>query len=235
MKYLFIDVETTGINPYECAIIQLSGVFIINEEKKEVFDFKLKPFPGARIEEAALEVTGVSRDDLESYPEQYKVYEEFMSLLEKYVDPYNKQDKFFFVAYNALFDMDFIREFFKKNDNNFFGSYFWFPPIDVMMLACEKLKHQRQMLPNFKLATVAKHLGIELRPDMLHNALYDIELTLEVYKLVQNNTQNDQKEEFTPLVETPSTKPEEVLQHKEETKNPNTKELEEKDFTQGLF
>ena len=39
-------------------------------------------------------------------------------------------------------------------------------------------------MENFKLSTVAKTLGIEVKDDSLHNAMYDIELTHEIFKIV---------------------------------------------------
>jgi DNA polymerase III epsilon subunit-like protein len=84
------------------------------------------------------------------------------------------------VGYNARFDADFIRSFFEKCGDQYFGSWFWFPPIDVMNLALIKLMDKRATMPNFKLATVANVLGLE--PEgRLHEAHADIRLTQQIF------------------------------------------------------
>lgn len=107
-------------------------------------------------------------------------------MLDKYVDKYNKKDKFFLVGYNnAAFDNQFLRGFFLQNGDNYFGSYFWSNSIDVMVLASAYIADRRADMENFKLSTVAKFLGVSVSDDSLHNALYDIELTRAVYEIVK--------------------------------------------------
>ena len=91
-------------------------------------------------------------------------------------------DKFQFVGYNAhSFDMPFMRRFWEKNGNRFFGSWFWYPCLDVMLIWAQILQPVRAELSNFKLATVAKHCGIKVDATRLHDSQYDIELTRELW------------------------------------------------------
>ncbi|MDT8445229.1 MAG: exonuclease domain-containing protein, partial [Desulfuromonadales bacterium] len=60
-KLLFIDVETTGVNPERNGLIQISGCVQIGDEVKESFDIFVRPYPQDEIELAALEVTGMNR------------------------------------------------------------------------------------------------------------------------------------------------------------------------------
>lgn len=107
-------------------------------------------------------------------------------MLAKYVDKFNKKDKFFLVGYNnAAFDNQFLRGFFLQNGDVYFGSWFWANSIDVMVLASAYLAERRPEMENFKLSTVAKFLGVSVSDDSLHNALYDIELTRAVYDIVK--------------------------------------------------
>ena len=39
-------------------------------------------------------------------------------------------------------------------------------------------------MPNFKLSTVAKQLGVFVSDDKLHDALYDVDLTREAYHIM---------------------------------------------------
>src|SRR3712207_9107105 len=90
-----------------------------------------------------------------------EVYAQFVAMLGKHVDKFNKKDKFFLVGYNnAAFDNQFLRGFFLQNGDNYFGSWFWANTIDVMVLATAYLAERRPEMENFKLSTVAKFLGV---------------------------------------------------------------------------
>jgi DNA polymerase-3 subunit epsilon len=186
MKLLFVDLETTGTNPGRNGIHQISGQIVIDGKHVQDFDFHVRPNPKAVIEDAALNVGGVTREQVLAYPPMGQVYKEFVAMLDKYVDKYNKKDKFFLVGYNnAAFDNQFLRGFFLQNGDNYFGSYFWSNSIDVMVLASAYIADRRADMENFKLSTVAKFLGVSVSDDSLHNALYDIELTRAVYEIVK--------------------------------------------------
>lgn len=186
MKLLFFDLETTGVNPGKNGIHQISGMIEIDGIEQERFNFHVQPNPKAVIEEQALSVAGVTREQVMAYPTMREVYNQFVEMLGKYVDKYDKQDKFFLVGYNnASFDNQFLRGFFLQNGDNYFGSWFWSNTLDVMVLASAYLVTRRPDMENFKLSTVAKTLGIEVKDDSLHNAMYDIELTRAVYDIVK--------------------------------------------------
>lgn len=181
-KLLFVDLETTGVNHWENGIHQISGCVDIDGEVKEYFDFKVKPNPSCKIEDGALRVANVTRDQVDKYPDMREVYSGLMRIISKYIDRYNKNDKFFLVGYNnASFDNQFLRAFFTQNGDNYFGSYFWASCIDVMILATEHLKDKRHEMLDFKLKTVASYLDIEVDESKLHDATYDIHLTREIY------------------------------------------------------
>lgn len=185
MKLVFFDLETTGTNPGKHGIHQISGQIVIDGVVKESFDFHVQPNPKALIEEEALKVGGVTREQILAYPPMQQVYQEFVAMLGKYVDKFNKKDKFFLVGYNnAAFDNQFLRGFFLQNGDVYFGSWFWSNSIDVMVLASAYLATRRPEMENFKLSTVAKTLGIVVNDDSLHDAMYDIELTKAVFDIV---------------------------------------------------
>ena len=182
-KIFLFDLETTGLDKKRHAIHQISGKVIIDDVVKESFDFKVRPWEGCEFEPKALEVGGVTQEQLMQYPPMMDVYKELIALLDKYVDKYNKADKFFMMGYNiAGFDCDFLREFFIMCGNKFFGSYFWSVPLDVMVLAQAKLIKERPTMPDFKQGTVAKQLGVVIEEDKLHDASYDTWACYEIYK-----------------------------------------------------
>lgn len=194
-KIIFIDVETTGVDPERNGLTQLSGCVQIGDEVKESFDFFIRPFLKDEIETAALEVTGFDRRQFllpdhpnylavegQNFEDPRDVYDRVAAMLGKYVNQYDKADKFQFVGYNAhSFDMPFMRRFWEKNGNRFFGSWFWYPCLDVMLVWAQILQPVRAELTNFKLATVAKHCGIKVDDTRLHDSQYDVELTRSLW------------------------------------------------------
>ena len=158
---------------------------MIDGVTKEQFDFKVRPNPQAQIEEEALKVGGVTKEQILAYPPMYDIYRQLINMLEKYVDKYNKKDKYFIVGFNnASFDNQFLRGFFLQNGDQYFGSWFWPNSFDVMILATPYLAEKRPDMENFKLATVAKALGIEVSEESLHDATYDIALTKGILQIV---------------------------------------------------
>lgn len=185
MKLLFFDLETTGTNSEKNGIHQLSGAVIINGEVKETFDLHVQPHPGAEIEQDALDVADVTKEQIMAYPPMGIVYNQFIGILSKYVDRYNKSDKFFLVGYNnGPFDNQFLRAWFGHNGDKYFGSWFWANCIDVMVLATPFLAEQRSQMVNFRQGTVANALGIPVDDTKLHDALYDIAICKAIYDKV---------------------------------------------------
>lgn len=184
IKLCFIDVETSGLDPIRNGIVQLAGQIVhVKDGKPETkveFDYNIAPFSTDVVEETALAISGRTEQEVKHYPAPKIVYSRFKSILEGNCDKYNKQDKLFFVGYNAGFDYSFMRQWFEKNGDKFFGSWFWSPPIDVMALAAIKLMKDRPSMPNFKLETVVNHLGIVVEGDF-HDAMKDIEVTRQLY------------------------------------------------------
>ena len=186
MKLFFFDLETTGTNPGKHGIHQISGKIVIDGIVNETFDFKVQPNPKALIDDKALEVGGVTKEQILAYPPMGDVYHQLVGMLGKYVDKYDRKDKFFLAGYNnAAFDNSFFRGFFLQNGDDYFGSWFWSNSIDVMVLASQYLLDRRAEMENFKLSTVAKFLGIMVEDDHLHDAQYDIDLTKAVYDIVK--------------------------------------------------
>ncbi|QES88829.1 3'-5' exonuclease [Rhizosphaericola mali] len=182
MKLFFFDLETTGVKYWKNGIWQIAGMVVIDGEIMETFDFKIQPNKACEIEDEALKVGGITRDDLKSFITIEEGYSSIIKVLSKYVDKFNKSDKFFLVGYNnASFDNQFFRAFFVQNGDSYFGSWFWSSSIDIMCQAADFLKKERHLMKDFKLSTVADFLKIEVDPDKLHDALYDIYLTKAIY------------------------------------------------------
>ncbi len=182
MKLFFFDLETTGVNFWQHGIHQISGCIEIDGEVRECFDFKIAPNPAAKIDQAALDIGGVTLEQIQGYAHMSIGYLALVGLLGKYVDKYKKTDKFYLVGFNnASFDNPFLRAFFVQNGDNYFGSWFWSNPLDTFILATPVLMRERAGMTDFKLKTVCRQMGIEVDESRLHEASYDINLTRELY------------------------------------------------------
>jgi DNA polymerase III subunit epsilon len=67
IKLFYFDTETTGPRFWANGIHQLAGIIEIDGVEKERFEFKIKIHPAAVIEDEALAVSGVTREDLVSF------------------------------------------------------------------------------------------------------------------------------------------------------------------------
>lgn len=182
MKLFYFDLETTGLNSSFHAVHQLSAIIEIDGEVKERIDLKIKPFKDAWIDDKALEVGGVTLEQINEYPEEKEAYKFLIGTLGKYCSKFDKTDKYFLVGYNnASFDNQFLRAIWDRNNDKYFGSYFWSNSLDVMVLASHKLIKERPAMENFKLSTVAKQMGIEVDEAQLHNSQFDIEITRKIF------------------------------------------------------
>jgi len=181
MKLAYVDVETTGLNPQLHTI--WSAAFIIQApggEAKEL-SFKCQPLPGAAVDGKALKVGGIKEEDLLHFSDPTECKKDLEKFLATYVDRYNKNDKYNFIAYNSPFDMEFLRNWFIQQGDDYFGSWFWFPDICVMRALAGRLMGERKKIKNFQMTTLAKFFGIDIDKSRTHDALYDAQVMRQLY------------------------------------------------------
>lgn len=189
-KILWFDVETTGLDPAKDSIHQMAGIVEVNGEKKEEFNINIRPkgildFP----DDYVTPVGGITKAQLLGYQRPDEAFKQLTDIFAKYVDRYNKADKFFMGGYNCQgFDTSFLRVFFDRNSNPYYGSWFWSSTIDVMILATDKMQEVRSSMPDFKLASVAKCFGVVGSgggEKNYHDAMFDINVTRDIYHIIQ--------------------------------------------------
>jgi DNA polymerase-3 subunit epsilon len=180
-KLLHLDVETTGLYAPGAGLVQVAGIVEIDGEEVETFDLRCRPFPGDLLNKDALQIIGKTREELAALPDPADTFRELLDVLDRHVDRFDKADKFFMVAYNASFDNEHLRAWWKKCGGEYFGAYFWTPPLCVMTLAGIALRPSRPDLPNFKLATVAQAMRITADGDP-HDALTDVRLSAGIWR-----------------------------------------------------
>lgn len=189
MKKMFIDLETTGTDPRRHGIIQISGCFDQEGTDRKLFSMDVRPFDSDEVEESALVANGKTALEISSYDPAESVFVKFISSLDRYIDKFDRNDKFQFIAYNSPFDDSFLRVFFDKciektAIKSFYGSYFSWPDMCVARMAANQIGPDRNKLENFKLATACQHFGIVVDDSKLHDATYDVDLTIKLYDLL---------------------------------------------------
>lgn len=180
MKLLYVDVETTGLDPVKHDVIQLAGIIEIDGTVKEEFEFKCQPHSLENCDPQALKIHGMDIATLLSFDSPRPVLGKLQDIWGKHVDKYNKADKFVLCGQNVPFDAGFLREWFRKCGDNYFGSWVHYQYLDL--LSATMLMQMAGRTPkteNYKLATVCNSLGIELQA---HDALADIRATRQAMR-----------------------------------------------------
>lgn len=211
LKILFYDLETTGVRYWRDGIHQIAGILDIDGQVVDTFDYKVRPYPAAEISDDALKVAGVTRDQVLQYKPMEETYPDLNRRINLHVSRFDKKDKVYLVGYNnAAFDNAFFRAWYKQSGDEYFGAYFWENPTDVYSLVSFIIMRERPNLPNSKLKTLCRYFGIEVDESRLHDALYDISLTRELYYAALKRIAAPREDEsFIPGTDflTPFTKP----------------------------
>jgi DNA polymerase III subunit epsilon len=174
MKQIYIDTETSGLDPYKNGIWQIAGMVVVGNHA-EPFDFKVRPFETDEISPMALEMSKMTEQEMRSLEKPEVVHKQLTALMGRFVDKYDKNDKFIFYGYNAKFDADMLRAWFGKCGDKYYGSWFYSPPVDIMATAAFHLAEKRHELKDFKLETVVEYLGLKAEEEgEFHSADVDI-------------------------------------------------------------
>jgi DNA polymerase-3 subunit epsilon len=155
LLYTAFDLETTGLDPREDAIIALGAVHLLGSRvlRHEVFEALVDP--GRPIPKASTEVHGLTWEMLKGKPKLEEVLPAFRAFLEGSV----------LVAHNGAFDMAFLRKVGIDQP----------PLVDTLLLA-------HLLFPDLKdhrLERLAERFGVPVLGR--HTALGDALMTAEVY------------------------------------------------------
>lgn len=190
MRFLWLDTETTGIEVADSAAFELA--FILVDGGNVVCErcFFLNPLSETiKYHEEAGKVHGYSEQDIRSFPDEREQMPKIASFLaearELWQKDGSKSEKLVIAGYNVEFDIKHLKALLERNGYKF-EDYFSSIIADVFVQV-KRAGMQKALpyLPDRKLKTVAKHLGVNL--ENAHDALADIKATREVagklYKL----------------------------------------------------
>lgn len=185
MKIFWFDVETTGLLPWKHGIIQFAYLIEVDGVERERGSYRIQPFDTDEIDNKALEVNGVSREELTKYLDPAIWFSgTLLPLLGKYVNKFDRGDKFTPAGFNTDFDVSFLREFFKKNGDKFYGSWFNYDLIDPLQYLrfMQPKVPSIQSFPDKKLGTVCERFGVSL--EGAHEAMADIIATRDLCQVL---------------------------------------------------
>lgn len=180
-KILWVDLETGGLNSKESSITQISGLVTVNGKVKEQFNIMVRPNPKLETTSEALRVQGRTLEDFKSpiYVDEHVAYSKLLNILDKYVNKYDREDKFILGGYNVNFDIDFLNEMFKRYNNPYLFSYIKSGYVDPMYLITTlQLINKLPKFNNNKLETLANYFDIPLQA---HDSMSDIIATRYIW------------------------------------------------------
>ena len=175
---LYIDTETTGLDPAIHGLIQVAVIAMVDDKEVGRLNIKMNPntyVDGVVLNEYALKVNNTTEEDLKTFQHQNDACLEFLLFLQKL--PVADELKWTPVGYNVGFDVGFIKAWFEENSLHY-GHYFSYASIDVLSVVryLKSLGVIRD-IKNAKLTTLCDWAGIELDA---HDAMRDIEATKDL-------------------------------------------------------
>lgn len=159
LPYIILDIETTGLEPTQKEIIEIGAIKTEGPVAKDVFTTLIKPL--SPIPPEIEHLTGISQQMVEGKPGIKEALQGFLDFTGDSI----------IVAHNSDFDLGFIKHHLLKELKKELPN----------KIACT-VKVSRAVLPglrNYKLHTVAEHLGIPVLNR--HRAMGDAEITYHVW------------------------------------------------------
>ena len=178
-----VDVETAGFNPKRDALLEIAAVLLdIDAEgyihRTETIACHVEPFPGANLDQASLEFTGIDP----WHP--FRMARPERDALDQVFRPVRKAvkssgcNRAILVGHNAAFDLSFVnaaaeRTGIKRNPFHQFSTF------DTVTLAA--LAYGQTVL-----ARAVQAAGMDWDSDKAHSAVYDTERTADLFCAIVN-------------------------------------------------
>ena len=183
MRFLWLDTETTGIEVTDSAAFEVAMILIDNGSFICERCFFLNPLSETiKYHEEAGKVHGYSKVDIKSFPTESEQVPKLAHFLadarELFQKDGSKTEKLVIAGYNVGFDIKHIKALLERNGFKF-EDYFSNTVADVFeQVKRAGMQKALPYLPDRKLGTVAKHLGVNL--ESAHDALADIKAIRDV-------------------------------------------------------
>lgn len=182
-RLIFLDVETTGLNPDKNDIIELAAAIYVDGIFQIDFSLNCQPMNYDNIENEALEVHGITVADMKTFQTAQEMGTQLGSIL---INHYGgKEDPYIMVAHNLPFDKKFLEYWMLKTGNFGLSHYFCsYREIDTLAYvkyakAMGHIKSKRNSL-----GAVCRELGIV--NEKKHRALHDVRAMAQMFFAIEN-------------------------------------------------
>ena len=178
-----VDVETGGVVAATDALLEIAAVLIRLDENGhvrpgETIRYHVKPFPGARLDPASLEVTGIDpfhplRPALEESDAVRRVFKDVRKEVKA-----QKCNRAILVGHNAFFDLQFLNAVVERTNikRNPFHPFSSFDTVTLGGLAVGQTV----------LAKAVVAAGFDWDENQAHSAAYDAEMTALLFCEIVN-------------------------------------------------
>lgn len=170
--YLFLDTETTGLDPKKNGIVQLAALKVHKcGDILSEFSSNVRPADGLAVEGRALSVCRRKHSEILDAPDEREVMDRFQR--------WYGNSSLIFAGFVCAYDQSMLWEMMGRT-----GIYIKYEipkdgPMDVFKLV-KKVLRKPEDVEDHKLTTCAKYFG-KLR-EGAHNALEDCYMTVDVWK-----------------------------------------------------
>lgn len=178
-----VDIETSGLNPHQDALLEIAWVLLDQDVQghlfpKETYSYHVEPFLGAHLSKESLEINRIDPANPLRFaiPESQALYRIFASVNDelKRTNCYRA----ILVGHNAWFDLNFLMAAVKRTTIKP-QPFHTFTNFDTATLAGITLGET-------VLARATKRAKIPFRMDEAHSAIYDVEKTAELFCHIVN-------------------------------------------------
>jgi ribonuclease T len=180
---VIIDIETSGFNPKKNALLEIAAVIVEFNSHRELeiterYSTHIIPFKNAELDESALKFNGIDpyhpfRMAIDETEALHMIFKPIRHAVKR-----NQCTRAILVGHNPAFDINFLNAAIQRTQNKR-SPFHPFSTFDTATLG--GLAYQETVL-----AKIAKAAGLEWDNEKAHSALYDAEMTAELFCRIVN-------------------------------------------------